>query len=61
LKFHKVIAWLPITQREVANLICYRELDFEEVADCLRVTEDTVIRRWQAAQRRVCKKLWVDR
>lgn len=60
-KFHELIAWLPMTQRQVVNQVFYREMDFEEAASHLRMTEDTVIRRWRAAQRHVHKKLWVDR
>lgn len=49
-EFHGKVEALPDAEREVFSLIWYEELTQAEVADLLKVSTRTVIRRWQNAR-----------
>jgi RNA polymerase sigma-70 factor (ECF subfamily) len=49
-EFHAKVEGLPDEEREVFSLIWYEELTQAEVADLLKVSTRTVIRRWQNAR-----------
>ena len=49
-EFHGKVEALPNEEREVFSLIWYEELTQAEVADLLKVSTRTVIRRWQNAR-----------
>ena len=49
-EFHGKVEGLPEDEREVFSLIWYEELTQAEVADLLKVSTRTVIRRWQNAR-----------
>jgi RNA polymerase sigma factor (sigma-70 family) len=49
-EYHRKVEGLPDEEREVFSLIWYEELTQAEVADLLKVSTRTVIRRWQNAR-----------
>lgn len=49
-EFHGQVEGLPDAEREVFSLIWYEELTQAEVADLLKVSTRTVMRRWQNAR-----------
>jgi len=49
-EFHGKVDALPDQEREIFSLIWYEELTQTEVADLLKVSTRTVIRRWQNAR-----------
>lgn len=49
-EFHAKVEELPDEEREVFSLVWYEELTQAEVADLLKVSTRTVIRRWQNAR-----------
>jgi len=49
-EFHAKVEGLPDAEREVFSLVWYEELTQAEVADLLKVSTRTVIRRWQNAR-----------
>ena len=57
-EFHGKVEALPEDEREVFSLIWYEELTQAEVADLLKVSTRTVIRRWQHARYRLGQALY---
>ena len=49
-EFHEQVGELPDEEREVFSLLWYEELSQAEVADLLKISTRTVIRRWMNAR-----------
>jgi RNA polymerase sigma factor (sigma-70 family) len=56
-EFHRCIAALPKTEREVVELLWYQDLTQQETADLLGIDRGTVRSRWQAARLKLAKVL----
>jgi RNA polymerase sigma-70 factor (ECF subfamily) len=55
--FHEAVERLPDHEREVVALRYYHGWPVQQVAESLRISERTVIRRWQAALWRLAGEL----
>jgi RNA polymerase sigma factor (sigma-70 family) len=58
--FHEAVERLPAQEREVVALQYYHDWPVRQIAEFLKISERTVIRRWQAALWKIAKECGLD-